>query len=209
MKRELVVAGKAVGGASLTGAVLYLVATAPTHVHVYWPYWVFLVGIVVGVGLYFAGQERTQPAGPDEASAPPIQHPAGPAVTDRRQPTINEGHSGAIRLTITEPPGLVLNGTTFYRDLEEWLNHPVIAGKRGRAPALPVRGRVEPPPSGGQMRIRIHTDQWYPQGNILIDENGYFYGVIYINKKRPPARLELTVLSEDGTPLLQKFANLA
>jgi hypothetical protein len=34
MKRDLIVAGKAVGGASLTGAVLYLVATVPTQVHV-------------------------------------------------------------------------------------------------------------------------------------------------------------------------------
>jgi hypothetical protein len=42
MKRDLVLAGKYLAGASLTGAIAYLVATAPTHVHVYWPYWVFL-----------------------------------------------------------------------------------------------------------------------------------------------------------------------
>jgi hypothetical protein len=45
-KSDLVVAGKALGGAGLTGAVLYLVATVPTHVHVYWPYWIFLVGVL-------------------------------------------------------------------------------------------------------------------------------------------------------------------
>ncbi len=59
MKRHLAMAGKAVGGAGLTGTVLYLVATAPTHVHVYWPYWLFLVAVLVGVGLYFIGQERS------------------------------------------------------------------------------------------------------------------------------------------------------
>lgn len=54
MKHELVLAGKAVGGASLTGAVLYLVATVPTHVHIYWPYWIFLGGLAVGIALYYA-----------------------------------------------------------------------------------------------------------------------------------------------------------
>lgn len=64
-KRDLVVAGKAIGGAGLTGAVLYLVATVPTHVHVYWPYWIFLVGVLGGVALYLAGQERA-PAKPEQ-----------------------------------------------------------------------------------------------------------------------------------------------
>ena len=54
MKRELVLAGKSLGGASLTGAVLYLVATVPTHVHIYWPYWIFLGGLAVGIALYYA-----------------------------------------------------------------------------------------------------------------------------------------------------------
>lgn len=58
VKRHLVMAGKAVGGAGLTGTVLYLVATAPAHVHVYWPYWLFLAAVLVGVVLYFIGQER-------------------------------------------------------------------------------------------------------------------------------------------------------
>lgn len=44
-KRDLVAVGKAIGGSGLTGAVLYLVATVPTHVHVYWPYWIFLGGL--------------------------------------------------------------------------------------------------------------------------------------------------------------------
>ncbi len=35
MKRDLVLAGKAIGGAGLTGAVLYLVATVPIHFHAY------------------------------------------------------------------------------------------------------------------------------------------------------------------------------
>lgn len=59
-KSDLAVAGKALGGAGLTGAVLYLVATVPTHVHVYWPYWIFLVGVLGGVALYLAGQERAR-----------------------------------------------------------------------------------------------------------------------------------------------------
>jgi hypothetical protein len=62
MRRDLVVAGKAISGAGLTGAVLYLVATVPTHMHVYWPYWLFAAAVVVGVGLYFAGQERSPAA---------------------------------------------------------------------------------------------------------------------------------------------------
>jgi hypothetical protein len=64
-KRDLVVAGRAIGGVGLTGAVLYLVATVPTHVHVYWPYWIFLVGVLGGVALYLAGQERA-PAEPKQ-----------------------------------------------------------------------------------------------------------------------------------------------
>ncbi len=88
MKRDLAAAGKALGAASLTGVVAYLIATAPTHVHVYWPYWVFLAGIVVGVALYFAGQERLQLA--EQDYAPPVDDDlAGPAITDRWQPTLN------------------------------------------------------------------------------------------------------------------------
>jgi hypothetical protein len=121
---------------------------------------------------------------------------------------IFEGYSKAIHLTIIEPP-LMLNGTTRYRDLEQWLSHPVSRGKRGGSPAFPVQGRVEPPPSGGQIRIRIFTDQWHEQERILIDETGYFTGTVYINKQRPQARLELTVVSADGMDLLQRYANLA
>lgn len=114
----------------------------------------------------------------------------------------------AIHLTITEP-ALILNGTTSYRDLEQWLSHPVSRGKRGGSPAFPVRGRVEPPPSGGQIRVRLFTDQWHEQGGFLLDENGDFDGKVYINKQRPRARLELTVVSADGIELLRRYATLA
>jgi len=54
----------------------------------------------------------------------------------------------------------------------------------------------------------MFTDQWYEQGKFLIDENGDFNGVVYINEQRPQARLELTV-SADGMELLQCYASLA
>jgi hypothetical protein len=117
--------------------------------------------------------------------------------------------SGTMRLTITEPSALALNDTTLYRDLEHWLSHPVRRGEPGGSPAFPVRGRVEPPPSGGQIRIRMFTDQWYEQGKFLVDGRGNFYGEVYINEQRPQARLEITVVSDDGTELLQQIANLA
>jgi hypothetical protein len=99
MKRELVLAGKALGGASLTGAVLYLVATVPTHVHIYWPYWIFLGGLVAGVALYFAGQERTGSA--DQAVAPPsdeVPELVGSAITDRWQSNLNQVSSEMLLL---------------------------------------------------------------------------------------------------------------
>jgi hypothetical protein len=117
-------------------------------------------------------------------------------------------YSDAIHLTITEP-ALKLNDTTLYRDLEQWLSHPVSRRKRGGSPAFPVRGRVEPPASGGQIRIRLFTDQWHEQGGFLLDENGDFDGKVYINKQRPRARLELTVVGADGKELLQHYATLA
>lgn len=118
-------------------------------------------------------------------------------------------HSDIMRITIAEPSALVLNGTTRYRDLEQWLSHPVRPERRAGSPAFPVRGRVEPSPGGGQIQIRIYTDQWHAQDKMLIDENGDFSGVIYINKLKPQARLELTVRSAGGKELLQQFANLA
>lgn len=99
MKRELVLAGKALGGASLTGAVLYLVATAPAHVHVYWPYWIFFGALAVGVVLYYAGQERAGSA--DQAVTPPsdeVSELAGPAVTDRWQSSLNGVSSEMLQL---------------------------------------------------------------------------------------------------------------
>lgn len=121
---------------------------------------------------------------------------------------ILEGHSDSIQITIIQP-ALTLHGTTFYRDLEQWLSRPVIQGKRGGSSAFPVRGRVEPPPSGGTIRIRFFTDRWHEQGEFLIDEDGDFNGKVYINKQRPQARLELTVVSADGIELLRSYANLA
>jgi hypothetical protein len=38
------------------------VGTVPTHVDIYWPYWIFLGGVVVGIVPYYAGQERSRPA---------------------------------------------------------------------------------------------------------------------------------------------------
>jgi hypothetical protein len=98
MKRDLVVAGKAVGGAGLTGAVLYLVATAPTRVHVYWPYWLFLVAVLVGVGLYLAGQERRPVTDQNDVPPSPVGQQTGSAVTDCWQPTINEVSSEMLQL---------------------------------------------------------------------------------------------------------------
>jgi len=78
MKRHLVPAGTAIGGAGLTGVVLYTVAVVPTHVHVYWPYWAFLAAILAGVVLYLAGQERTA-AQPRDLDLHPVQgEPGGP-----------------------------------------------------------------------------------------------------------------------------------
>jgi hypothetical protein len=98
MKRDLVVAGKAVGGAGLTGAVLYLVATAPTHVHVYWPYEIFLAAVLVGVSLYFAGQERGLTTDPAAAPNPLTDQQASPTVTDRWLPTINNVSTAMLQL---------------------------------------------------------------------------------------------------------------
>ena len=69
MKRDLVVAGKGLAGAGLTGAVLYLVATASTHVRLLWPYGIFLAMVLVGVVLYLTGQERA-PAEPEHPGPP-------------------------------------------------------------------------------------------------------------------------------------------
>jgi hypothetical protein len=98
MKRDLVVAGKAIGGAGLTGAVLYLVATVPTHVHVYWPYWLFLAAVLVGVGLYFAGRERSAATDQDDEPPPLTDRQAGPPVTDRWQLAINKVSSEMLQL---------------------------------------------------------------------------------------------------------------
>lgn len=98
MKRDLVVAGKAVGGAGLTGAVLYLVATVPTHVHVYWPYWLLLGAVVVGVGLYFAGQERSPATDQDDAPPSTTDQQAGPAITDWWRAAIDDVNPGLLQL---------------------------------------------------------------------------------------------------------------
>ena len=71
MKRDLVVAGKAIGGAGLTGVILYLVATAPTHVHVYWPYWVLVAMILVGVVLFSVVVSGQRPSRSQQGVAQP------------------------------------------------------------------------------------------------------------------------------------------
>jgi hypothetical protein len=123
MKRDLVVAGKALGGAGLTGAVLYLVATAPTQVRVYWPYWLFLAAVLVGVGLYLAGRERRPVTDQNDAPPSPGGQQTGPAVTDCWQPATNEvssemlqlqnnnmSHHGYARRSLTDNPPSVRIG---------------------------------------------------------------------------------------------------
>ena len=113
MKRDLVVAGKGLAGAGLTGAVLYLVAIAPTHVHLYWPYWIFLAMVLVGIALYLAGHERA-PAAPEQPGesdreevadhlaepglvpATPVMATAGPVITDRWRQTSDGGQVPAL-----------------------------------------------------------------------------------------------------------------
>jgi hypothetical protein len=117
------------------------------------------------------------------------------------------GHApGAkMRLTITEP-ALAVGGTTPYSDLEEWLRSPL--GSDEQSHRLPLKGRVAPPPSGAEMRIRILTDKWYDQSVSFIDDSGYFNGTIYLNKKRPHARMELTVVSPEGIDLHTFYASM-
>jgi hypothetical protein len=99
MKHDLVVAGKAMSAASLTGIVGYLIADAPARQHVYWPYWVLLGGIGAGIIMYLVGQERTHPAG-QENDPPPVEvsDDAAPAVTDRWRPVINGVSQGVLQL---------------------------------------------------------------------------------------------------------------
>jgi hypothetical protein len=123
MKRHLAPAGKAVAAVSLAGLVSYLVATVPTHVHIYWPYWVLLGGVVVGVGLYFAGQERERKVRVDAVPPPKVEDITAPAVTDRWQSSLDGvssemlqlqnnmmGHPGYARRSPTETPPSVRIG---------------------------------------------------------------------------------------------------
>jgi hypothetical protein len=57
--------------------------------------------------------------------------------------------------------------------------------------------------------MRIFTNQWHEQDGSLIYENGDFNCTAYINKQKPPARLELTVVSAEGIDLVQRYADLA
>jgi hypothetical protein len=98
MKRHLALAGKALAAVSLTGLVSYLVATAPTHVHVYWPYWVLSAGVVVGVVLYSAGQERERPIRRKPVPPPKAVDAPAPAFTDRWQSSLNGVSTGVLQL---------------------------------------------------------------------------------------------------------------
>jgi hypothetical protein len=80
MKRALVQAGKAVAAGGLTGAILYLIATVPTHTHIYWPYWIFGGMIAAGSGLYVAGQERIRHIKRPPSMAP--EHDQEPSLID-------------------------------------------------------------------------------------------------------------------------------
>lgn len=117
MKRDLVVAGKGFAGAGLTGAVLYLVATVPAHVRLFWPYGIFLAMVVVGVVSYLAGQEHApagseQPGERDHADDfdriakqelepnDPAMVLAGPVITDRWRQTSDGGQVPSL-MTLT------------------------------------------------------------------------------------------------------------
>jgi hypothetical protein len=69
MKRHLVLAGKSLAAAGLTGIVLYVVGTATQHSWPLWPYWIFGSMLVVGGSLYFLGQSRPAQDGPAEPAA--------------------------------------------------------------------------------------------------------------------------------------------
>ena len=76
MKRHLLLAGKSLAAAGLTGIVLYVVGTATQRSWPFWPYWIFGGMLVVGGMLYFMGQSRPE-SSPDAAAideeAPPKQ----------------------------------------------------------------------------------------------------------------------------------------
>ena len=71
MRRHLMVAG-------LTGGVLYLVVTAPSHGGPIWPYEISVSMLIVGAAFYFLGQERPVPNSDrrhrtgDPMQAPPV-----------------------------------------------------------------------------------------------------------------------------------------
>jgi hypothetical protein len=103
MKRHLVLAGKSLAAAGLTGIVLYVVGTATQRSWPFWPYWIFCGMLVVGGVLYFTGQSRPEPSEDTantrstEEEAPPEQESA-PAFTGPWRYTSN----GA------EAPGLMV-----------------------------------------------------------------------------------------------------
>jgi hypothetical protein len=101
MKRHLVLAGKSLAAAGLTGIVLYLVGTATQHSWPFWPYWILGGMLVVGIVLYFAGQSRPAPdAGPvdTEAAEDIADTKPGPAFTSRWRYTPNGAEAPSLMM---------------------------------------------------------------------------------------------------------------
>jgi hypothetical protein len=102
MKRHLAPAGKGLASIGLATLLTYAVsiAVSGTHNPPTWPYWLCGSVLAAGVAMYFAGQERREPAldavdshGSAGGTPPP---PPGPAITDRWRNINNGFEAGAM-----------------------------------------------------------------------------------------------------------------